>query len=108
MMYNIINEINRLCSKYGEEFNWDIVPEENSFVNELARETDLSIYSEVKAIARSYSRDDVLYILDNNIYRIYHLTYSSNNKDGFPKFLEFIDVNKVISYIENQFIEDYL
>ena len=72
-MFSIINEISRLCNKYGEDFNWGIIPEVNGFVRELEKETDISQYSDVKAIARSYSCDDVLFMLDNNIYRIYHL-----------------------------------
>ena len=50
----------------------------------------------------------VLFMLDNNIYRIYHLTYSTHNENGFPRFMEFVDINKVITYIEKQFIEEYL
>jgi hypothetical protein len=107
-MLSIISEISRLCNKYGEDFNWGIVPDDNGFVKELEKETDISQYSDVKAIARSYSCDDVLFMLDNNIYRIYHLTYSTYNENGFPRFMEFIDTNKVIAYIENQFIEEYL
>jgi len=75
---------------------------------ELEKETDISQYSDVKAIARSYSCDDVLFMLDNNIYRIYHLTYSTHNENGFPRFMEFVDTSRVIAYIEKQFIEEYL
>ena len=66
-MFSIINEISRLCNKYGEDFNWGIIPEVNGFVRELEKETDISQYSDVKAIARSYSCDDVLFMLDNNM-----------------------------------------
>ena len=107
-MFSIISEINRLCNKYGEDFNWGIIPEENGFVRELKKETDISQYGDVKAIARCYSCDDVLFMLDNNIYRIYHLTYSTHNENGFPRFMEFVDISKVIAYIEKQFIEEYL
>lgn len=31
-MIDIISEISRLCDKYGEEFNWGLVPQENGFV----------------------------------------------------------------------------
>ena len=81
----IIREISQLCDKYGGDFNWGIVPEKNGFVSELRKETDISQYSEAVAIARSYSCDDVLFLLDNSIFRIYHLTYSTNNVNGFPK-----------------------
>ena len=107
-MFSIISEISRLCNKYGEDFNWGIIPEENGFVKELEKETDICQYSDVKAIARSYSCDDVLFMLDNNIYRIYHLTYSNHNGDGFPRYKEFVDAKKVLAYIENQFVEEYL
>ena len=107
-MIDIISEISRLYDKYGEEFNWGIVPQENGFVRELSRETNVSEYEEVRAVARCYACDEVLFLFDNNIYRIYHLTYSINNLNGFPRYKEFLDAEKVVEYIENQFIEEYL
>ena len=107
-MIDIISEISRLYDKYGEEFNWGIVPQENGFVRELSKETNVSQYEEVRAVARSYACDEVLFLFDNNIYRIYHLTYSTNNLNGFPRYKEFLDAEKVVEYIENQFIEEYL
>lgn len=107
-MIDIIGEINRLHDKYEEDFNWGIVPKENRFVVELKRETDISQYNEVIAIARSYSCDEVLFLFDNGIYRIYHLTYSANNANGFPRYTEFSDGQKVIEYIEKKYIEEYL
>lgn len=107
-MIDIISEISRLCDKYGEEFNWGIVPQENGFVRVLSKETNVSQYEEVQAVARSYACDEVLFLFDNNIYRIYHLTYSMNNLNGFPRYKEFLDAEKVVEYIENQFIEEYL
>ncbi len=107
-MIDIISEISRLGDKYGEEFNWGIVPQENGFVRELKKETDVSQYDEVKAVARSYSCDEVLFLFDSNIYRIYHLTYSIHNENGFPRYMEFSDAKKVVDYIEHQFIEEYL
>ena len=107
-MFDVISGLNRLCDKYGDEFNWGIVPQENGFVKELKIETDISQFVEVKAIARSYSCDDVLFVFDNSVYRVYHLTYSSHNENGFPKFEEFIDAKSAIDYIEKQFIEVYI
>ena len=107
-MIDIISEISRLYDKYGEEFNWGIVPQENGFVRELSKETNVSQYEELRAVARSYACDEVLFLFDNNIYRIYHLTYSMNNLNGFPRYKEFLDAEKVVEYIENQFIEEYL
>ena len=66
-MNYVINEINRLSEKFGEEFNWGTLSNGSTYVNELQKETDMSVYNEIKAIARSYSSDDVLFILDNNI-----------------------------------------
>ena len=103
---DFISEFNHLCDKYGEDFNWGLVPKENGFVSELVKETNISQYNEIKAIARSYSCDDVLFVFDNHIYRIYHLTYSANNRDGFPQYKEFTDAKEVFVYIENQFIEE--
>lgn len=60
-MIDIISEIIRLSDKYGEEFNWGIVPKENGFVEALKKEVDISQYDDVKAIARSYSCDDGIF-----------------------------------------------
>ena len=59
------------------------------FVEELKKELgeDNSLH-EISSIAKSSSNDDVLLLIDG----IYHLTYSSNNKDGYPTSLEFTDV----------------
>ena len=107
-MINLTSEIKRLCEKYGEDFIWGIVPNENGFVDELKREIDISQYNEVIAIARSYSCDEVLFLFDNDIYKIYHLTYFKNNENGFPRYTEFLDGQKVIEYIEKKYIEEYL
>ena len=107
-MIDIIGEINHLFDKYGEDFNWGIVPEENKFVVELKSETDISRYNKVIAIARSYSCDEVLFFFDDGIYRIYHLTYSTRNANGYPRYIEFSEGHKVIEYIEKKYIEEYL
>jgi len=107
-MIDITSEINRLSDKYGEDFNWGIVPRENGFVDELKKETDISRYNIVVAVARCYSCDDVLFLLDNGVYRIYHLTYSTNHANGFPRYTEFFDSQKVIEFIEQKYIEEYL
>lgn len=107
-MNEIISEISYLCDKYGDDFDWGILSSENRFVDELKRETDVSQHNEIEAIARSYSCDDVLFLFDSNIYRIYHLTYSANNENGFPRYIEFFDGKKVIEYIEKKYIEEYL
>ena len=105
-MIDILNEIKRLSEQYGEGFNWNTLSDGITYVNELQKETDISEYTDIQAVARSYSNDDVLFILDNNTYRIYHLTYSSIRQDGYPKFVEFSDGMDVVSYIERQYIEE--
>ncbi len=106
-MFDVLSGLNHLCNKYGDDFNWGIVPQENGFVRELKKETNIYQFIEAKAIARSYSCDDVLFVFDNSVYRVYHLTYSSQNENGFPKYKEFVDAKAVVDYIEKQFIEGY-
>ena len=103
-----MDEINKLCGRYGDEFNWGIVSQNNDFVSELEMETDISQYNIVIAVARSYSNDDVLFFFDNTLYRIYHLTYSKCNAKGFPKYEEFYSTKEVAIYLEKQFINQYL
>lgn len=106
-MNDVIKGINSLSEKYGDEFSWGILTDGSSFVNELRKETDISLYTDIKAIARNYSGDDVLFLLDNTAYRIYHLTYSSDRQNGYPKFISFSDGAEAVSYIEKQYVEEY-
>lgn len=101
-MYDVVNEIRKLEEKYGEDFNWGTELKNEFFENELKKEADLATNSSVKAIARSYSNDDVLFVLDDKVYRIYHLTYSGGN----PRYKEFIDGKAAVDYIEKDF-NDY-
>ncbi|PWT28910.1 hypothetical protein [Butyrivibrio fibrisolvens] len=103
-MNNVISEINKLEEKYGEEFNWGTEFNPECFEAELKRETTITPFKSVKTIARSYSNDDVLFVLDDEIYRIYHLTYSGGN----PRYQEFADGQAVVDYIEKQFINEYM
>ena len=84
--------IKELEEKYGEDFNWGIISDsKNYFVNELKSELsndDVVKNADVIALARSYSNDDVLFLIENNakkVYRIYHLTYSKCKCQGLPK-----------------------
>lgn len=104
-----------LLDKYGDEFNWGIIPFDKSeyFVDELKKESrQKNITFQAYAIARSYADDEVLYIMENNshekLYRIYHLTYSGRNKGDFPKYTEFQDIFTAVEYIEKKFINEYL
>ncbi|SDB56521.1 hypothetical protein [Butyrivibrio sp. INlla16] len=103
-MFDIIYEINMLEEKYGDDFNWGTDFNCDFFQKQLARESDLTPYKKVKALAKCYSNDDVLFLLDNKSYRIYHLTYSS----GEPRYIEFQNGKDVIEYIEKQYIDEYM
>ena len=89
-MFDVIREINNLEEKYGEEFNGGTEINREFYQSELAKETVLELYQDVKALAKSYSNDDVVFLLDSKVYRIYHLTYS----DGEPRYTEFLDGKK--------------
>ena len=93
-MYDVVSEIRKLEEKYGEDFNWGTELKSESFENELKKEAVLAPNLSVKAIARSYSNDDVLYVLGDKVYRIYHLTYSG----GKPRYKEFIDGKAAVDY----------
>ncbi len=55
-MYDVISEIRKLEEKYGEDFNWGTELKNVFFENELKKEAVLAPSSNVKAIARSYSK----------------------------------------------------
>lgn len=105
-----------LNQKYGEEFNWRMLPHTDMcFVEELKKELgqEYSMFDKrVYALARSDSNDDVLFLLcgdsGGDVYRIYHLTYSSKNKEGYPRYREFASTQAVKKYIEERFIDEYL
>lgn len=104
----------QLDKEYGEDFNWMMIPLTQSggyFVNELKRElneNDKFLRKKVWAVAKCTSNDDVLFLSEGNIWRIYHLTYSSNKENGFPQYVEFSSRKLVAEYIQNQFIAKYL
>ena len=106
--------ISGLYEEYGEDFNWHIIPfaESNgSFVYELKKELnsrDAFILTGTYAVAKCDSNDDVLFLNANNVWRIYHLTYSAHNETGFPKYIEFPDRKAVGLYIQKRYIEEYL
>lgn len=102
-MYDVIDEIRKLEEKYGEDFNWGTELKSEFFENELRKELALAPDFNVRALARSYSNDDVLFTYDERFYRIYHLTYSS----GKPRYQEFADGRVAVDYIERQFVEEY-
>lgn len=99
--------------KYGDEFNWGIIPYRAShFVEELKKEVgdnDSMFQKDICTVARSYSADDVLFLMDDekDTYRIYHLTYS-HKEDKCLKFVEMENIEKVKEFLERQFIDEYL
>lgn len=102
--------------KYGDDFNWRMLPfSDKGFVEELKRELgedNLIFDKEIYAVAKSDSSDDVLYLIDNkngnDIYRIYHLSYSSNNIEGFPKYIEICGIKDLKDYIDKRFVEEFV
>ena len=101
---NLVVDFDRLEEKYGDDFNWGTDLNCDFFQNQLTREADLTPYQEVKALAKCYSNDDVLFLLNNKVYRIYHLTYSN----GEARYIEFQNRKDVIEYIEKQYVDEYL
>ena len=107
-----------LYDKYGEDFNWYILPLTQAagmFVTELKNEIgeDHLLYDKrIWAVAKCESNDDVLYVLRNeigrDIYYLFHLTYSAHNADGFPRYAEFADLFAVKEFIERSYIENYM
>lgn len=107
-----------LFDKYGEDFNWHMVPLSQSngiLVEELKKEIGkrhFLFHKKVWAVAKCESNDDVLYVTDGeqgaDIYYIFHLTYSNQILEGFPKYEEFVEIHAVKEFIEQAFIENYL
>ena len=104
-----------LFDKYGEDFNWYMVPLSQSngiFVEELKKEIGerhFLYHKKVWAVAKCESNDDVLYVTDGeqgaDTYYIFHLTYSKQNLEGFPKYEKFADIYAVKEFIEPAFIK---
>ena len=99
-----------MIDKYGDNFNWMIIPFSNkSFADELNKELGENKFTHpIYAVAKCESNDDVLFLIDENDYRIYHLTYSKNNIEGYPRFLSFEGRESAIKYIEKEYVENYL
>ena len=97
-----------LEAKYGEDFNWYLIPEsKTSFAAEAYREIHPShplFGHKLRAIAKCESNDDVLFIseTDNNkAYYVIHLTYRQHNDGNFPISIHLKDMNDVRQYIES-------
>ena len=100
-----------LIEKYGDEFNWDELDTNGTnFENEVYKEIG-SLHPlhgvELKAVARCYSCDDVLYKSENGEYIIIHLTYSQINSKDYPRFITFPTKLSALEYIENEYLLEY-
>lgn len=105
-----------LSKKYGEDFNWHILPVANkTFVAELKKEIDEEHFlynQQIYAVAKCDSNDDVLFVAGNedgvDVYYIFHLTYSKVNMIGYPKYKKIMGIRAVKEYIEQTYITDFL
>lgn len=105
-----------LAEKYGEEFNWRIIPQSNYFfVNRLKEEIsgnpEFFTAKIVRAIAKCDSDDGVLYCFSeggSEVFYIFHLTYSQHIAEGFPKYVKFCTAEEAAEYIENNFVAEFL
>jgi len=95
-----------LAKKYGERFVWiDVRREGKYFLDELESELNENhpLYKRGRAaLAKSTSRDDVLFLLDEDAYAIVHLTYSHKNEKGFPMYKKFFNLQEVFQHIEEE------
>lgn len=107
-----IEEVFRgLSDRYGEEFNWSMIPSDMArerFVRELKRELGEEnelFRNGISAVAKSDACDDVLFWIGDDAagaWRVYHLTYSSVNAAGYPRYEELADFEAVRRYIEER------
>lgn len=103
--------ITALAEEYGGDFNWSLIPETDYYITELKKElgADNPLFqNSIHAIAKCESNDDVLYVLNDDMLRIYHLTYSASNSEGYPKYEEFSSIKAASEYIQDRFLKEYL
>lgn len=106
-----------LYDKYGEDFNWYMIPftqSDGALVTELKKEIGKGHFlydKKIWAVAKCESNDDVLYLSGEkgqDIYYIFHLTYSEHNLDGFPQCEKFESILAVKEFIERTYIKSYM
>ena len=107
-----------LLDKYGEDFNWRMVPLSRAsgfWVEELKKEIGeghILHHKKIWAVAKCTSTDDVLYVTGGetgrDVYYLFHLTYSHQNIEGFPKYKKFADIQAVKEFIEQSFVQNYM
>ena len=98
--------------EYGDDFNWHLIPfSDHSLEMELRKELSVSddfFKGKVYSVAKCDSNDDVLFLSEDGCWRIYHLTYTTNNMVGYPKYEEFGSRREAAEYIQEQFKKEFL
>jgi len=102
----IIGIINLFFIHFNAPLLTFVLDYDSTFVNELKHELGIKFAnSSISSIAKCESNDDVLFLFES-VYRIYHLTYSNNSCN--LSYIEFIDLNSAMKYIEKDYTENYL
>lgn len=100
-----------LIDKYGEEFNWGEVDANATIFEKEAYKEICSAHPlhgiKLKAIARCYSCDDVLFKGENGEYIIVHLTYSQINSKDYPRFITFPAKSAAMEHIEKEYLLEH-
>lgn len=99
--------IGRFSRQYGDSFVWQVISlSDEYYVRELKKELrpdDPFLSLDIYPAARSIVNDDVLYIGEDSTgktcWRLYHLTYSAENTEGFPRYIEFAGRIEAMQYI---------
>lgn len=94
-----------LNMKYGPRFTWKLLllsESDGYYLRELKKElgADNELFKkDIYAVAKNEANDEVLYLI-GGVYRIYHLTYTADNLPGYPRFMEFKDIEAVKDFFE--------
>ena len=106
--------LGNLIEKYGaDEFTWGLVPLTQSkgpllqeLYAELSETHPLYNRNIRWATARCHANDDVLFLAEDEIYYIVHLTYSKTNSPGYPRYSEFAGLESAMTHIEKQYLKE--
>lgn len=100
-----------LNGKYGDDFNWFCPDKLHLFEKELKLELNEShnlFGMELKAVAKCESNDNVLFTSSGKFY-IVHLTWKMGiESNGFPRYKEFDNIHDAFSFIEKDYIDNYM
>lgn len=95
-----------LKNKYGDKFCWYRINSENSrFVDEAYREIskEHSLYGmKLTGLAKCELNDDVLFYTEYEQFVIIHLTYSTSNITGYPRYRLIDTYQELKEYLELQ------